>query len=100
MLHEEMEGQLTRLGGPSCLAGDIIGDYRVPGGATPGRRIAFLDQAHYSMAKTNTFTGVPLPYNWLWHPQTDDLQQIRQFPYKNFKSPFPSRPLHIRTTHK
>src|SRR3546814_2305445 len=75
MLQEEMEGQLTRLGGPSCLAGDIIGDYRVPGGATPGRRIAFLDQAHYSMVKTNTFNGVPLPSIWLWNPETDELQQ-------------------------
>ncbi|APL94044.1 carboxynorspermidine decarboxylase [Sphingobium indicum] len=86
MLHEEMEGQLTRLGGPSCLAGDIIGDYRVPGGATPGRRIAFLDQAHYSMVKTNTFNGVPLPSIWLWNPETDELQQIRQFSYEDFKS--------------
>src|SRR3546814_13314647 len=85
MLHEEMEGQLTRLGGPSCLAGDIIGDYRVPGGATPGRRIAFLDQAHYSMVKTNTFNGVPLPSIWLWNPETDELQQIRQFSYEDFK---------------
>ncbi|BAI96559.1 carboxynorspermidine/carboxyspermidine decarboxylase [Sphingobium sp. TA15] len=86
MLHEEMEGQPTRLGGPSCLAGDIIGDYRVPGGATPGRRIAFLDQAHYSMVKTNTFNGVPLPSIWLWNSETDELQQIRQFSYEDFKS--------------
>ncbi|AMK23602.1 MULTISPECIES: carboxynorspermidine decarboxylase [unclassified Sphingobium] len=86
MLHEETEGQPTRLGGPSCLAGDIIGDYRVPGGATPGRRIAFLDQAHYSMVKTNTFNGVPLPSIWLWNSETDELKQIRQFSYEDFKS--------------
>ena len=86
MLHEESEGQPTRLGGPSCLAGDIIGDYRVPGGATPGRRIAFLDQAHYSMVKTNTFNGVPLPAIWLWNSETDELKQIRQFSYADFKS--------------
>lgn len=86
MLNEGMEGQPTRLGGPSCLAGDIIGDYRVPGGATPGRRIAFLDQAHYSMVKTNTFNGVPLPGIWLWNSDTDELKEIRRFSYEDFKS--------------
>jgi carboxynorspermidine decarboxylase len=86
MLHEEADGQPTRLGGPSCLAGDIIGDYRVPGGATPGRRIAFLDQAHYSMVKTNTFNGVPLPAIWLWNSKTDELKEIRRFSYEDFRS--------------
>src|SRR5690606_18163310 len=61
MLGEQPGGDLVRLGGPSCLAGDIIGDYALPVPAEPGRRIAFLDQAHYSMVKTNTFNGVPLP---------------------------------------
>jgi carboxynorspermidine decarboxylase len=86
MLNEEPDGPPTRLGGPSCLAGDIIGDYRIPGGATPGRRIAFLDQAHYSMVKTNTFNGVPLPSIWLWNSETDELKEIRQFSYEDFKS--------------
>lgn len=87
MLHEEeAEGPVTRLGGPSCLAGDIIGDYRVPGGATPGRRIAFLDQAHYSMVKTNSFNGVPLPGIWLWNSDTDELKEIRRFSYEDFKN--------------
>lgn len=86
MLFEEEHGQPTRLGGPSCLAGDIIGDYRVPGGAVAGRRIAFLDQAHYSMVKTNTFNGVPLPGIWLWHSETDQLTEIRRFSYQDFKS--------------
>ena len=86
MLHEQAEGPVTRLGGPSCLAGDIIGDYRVPGGAEPGARIAFLDQAHYSMVKTNTFNGVPLPAIWLWNSETDQLKEIRAFSYEDFKS--------------
>ncbi|MDT7535553.1 carboxynorspermidine decarboxylase [Sphingobium sp. SA2] len=86
MLHEPSEGPLVRLGGPSCLAGDIIGDYHVPGGAEPGARIAFLDQAHYSMVKTNTFNGVPLPAIWLWNSSTDDLRQIRAFSYQDFKA--------------
>ncbi|WP_336971713.1 carboxynorspermidine decarboxylase [Sphingobium aromaticiconvertens] len=86
MLHEPQHGPATRLGGPSCLAGDIIGDYRVPGGAEPGARIAFLDQAHYSMVKTNTFNGVPLPAIWLWNSDTDELKEIRRFSYEDFKS--------------
>lgn len=86
MLHEPDEGPLVRLGGPSCLAGDIIGDYHVPGGAEPGARIAFLDQAHYSMVKTNTFNGVPLPDIWLWNSATDELQKIRAFSYQDFKA--------------
>ncbi|MFP5435988.1 MAG: carboxynorspermidine decarboxylase, partial [Alphaproteobacteria bacterium] len=86
MLHEPSEGPLVRLGGPSCLAGDIIGDYRIPGGAEPGARIAFLDQAHYSMVKTNSFNGVPLPAIWLWNSSTDDLRQIRAFSYQDFKA--------------
>jgi carboxynorspermidine decarboxylase len=86
MLHEPEDGPATRLGGPSCLAGDIIGDFRVPGGAEPGARIAFLDQAHYSMVKTNTFNGVPLPAIWLWNSDTDELKEIRHFSYEDFKS--------------
>src|SRR3546814_3249280 len=44
MLGEEAGGPVTRLGGPSCLAGDVIGDYRLPGEARVGQRFAFLDQ--------------------------------------------------------
>src|SRR3546814_20754337 len=40
MLDERLEGSAVRLGGPSCLAGDIIGDYRLPAAAHPGQRIA------------------------------------------------------------
>jgi carboxynorspermidine decarboxylase len=76
----------TRLGGPSCLAGDIIGDYRLPGGARVGQRFAFLDQAHYSMVKTNTFNGVPLPSIWLWDSESNELTQIRKFGYEDFKT--------------
>jgi carboxynorspermidine decarboxylase len=86
MLGEESEGAVTRLGGPSCLAGDVIGDYRLPGGASIGQRFAFLDQAHYSMVKTNTFNGVPLPSIWLWDSESDALTLIREFAYEDFKT--------------
>lgn len=74
-----------RLGGPSCLAGDVIGDYRLPVKADAGARFAFLDQAHYSMVKTNTFNGVPLPSIWLWDSETDALECVKRFEYEDFR---------------
>lgn len=85
MLGEPDEGEAVRLGGPSCLAGDVIGDYRLPVAAEPGQRFAFLDQAHYSMVKTTTFNGVPLPSIWLWDSESDSLEQIRKFGYEDFR---------------
>lgn len=85
MLGERDEGPAIRLGGPSCLAGDIIGDYRLPVSAEPGARFAFLDQAHYSMVKTNTFNGVPLPSIWLWNSGTDELKCVKQFDWTEFR---------------
>jgi carboxynorspermidine decarboxylase len=80
------DGCFIRLGGPSCLAGDIIGDYGFPTPAQPGQRFAFLDQAHYSMVKTTTFNGVPLPAIWLWNSETDALRCVREFHYEDFKT--------------
>jgi len=85
MLGELAEGEPVRLGGPSCLAGDVIGDYRLPAGCEAGARFAFLDQAHYSMVKTNTFNGVPLPSIWLWDSATDALECVRRFGYEEFR---------------
>ena len=86
MLHEREGGDATRLGGPSCLAGDVIGDYRLPVPCEPGARFAFLDQAHYSMVKTNTFNGVQLPSIWLWDSDTDQLEQVKSFGYEDFRN--------------
>ena len=85
MLGEAEAGVAVRLGGPSCLAGDIIGDYLFATAPTPGSRIAFLDQAHYSMVKTNTFNGVPLPAIALWNSETDALRVVREFDYTAFR---------------
>jgi carboxynorspermidine decarboxylase len=85
MLGEREEGEEVRVGGPSCLAGDVIGDYRMPVPAEPGERFAFLDQAHYSMVKTTTFNGVPLPSIWLWDSETDALEQVRKFGWEDFR---------------
>ncbi len=85
LLGEQEEGDPVRLGGPSCLAGDVIGDYVLPGPCQPGSRFAFLDQAHYSMVKTTTFNGVPLPSIWLWDSETDGLECVKQFGYEDFR---------------
>ncbi|HEY9090528.1 carboxynorspermidine decarboxylase [Parasphingorhabdus sp.] len=85
MLSERSDGDPVRLGGPSCLAGDIIGDYLLPEPPHIGQRIAFLDQAHYSMVKTNTFNGVPLPSIWLWNSVTDDLRCVKKFDWTAFR---------------
>ena len=85
LLDELDLGPVTRLGGPSCLAGDVIGDYRLPSPPDPGSRIAFLDQAHYSMVKTTTFNGVPLPSIWLWDSESDTLECVKQFGYEDFR---------------
>lgn len=82
---DEGQGGAVRLGGPSCLAGDVIGDYRLPMPAEPGARFAFLDQAHYSMVKTTTFNGVPLPSIWLWDSESDALECVRRFDYEDFR---------------
>ncbi|APG62639.1 carboxynorspermidine decarboxylase [Sphingorhabdus lutea] len=86
MLGEKMDGPVMRLGGPSCLAGDIIGDYRFAETPQIGQRFAFLDQAHYSMVKTTTFNGVPLPSIWLWDSESDDLKLVKRFEWTDFKN--------------
>ncbi|WP_379554664.1 carboxynorspermidine decarboxylase [Qipengyuania sp. DGS5-3] len=87
MLGEEpsRDKPAIRLGGPSCLAGDVIGDYHLPVPPEPGQRFAFLDQAHYSMVKTNTFNGVPLPSIYLWDSETDALELVKSFEYADFR---------------
>ncbi len=85
LMDEAEAGHTYRLGGPSCLAGDVIGDYSWAEPPRIGQRFAFLDQAHYSMVKTNTFNGVPLPTIALWNSDTDALKIVRQFGYDDFK---------------
>ena len=51
----------------------------------PGQQIAFLDQAHYSMVKTNTFNGVQLPSIYLWDSDNDQLELVKEFGYDTFR---------------
>lgn len=82
---EEGGDEPVRLGGPSCLAGDVIGDYVLPVPPEPGTRFAFLDQAHYSIVKTTTFNGVPLPSIWLWDSASDSLECVKRFGWETFR---------------
>ena len=63
----------------------LFRSYRFAARPAPGTRIAFLDQAHYSMVKTNTFNGVPLPAIALWNSETDALRMVREFDYTEFR---------------
>jgi carboxynorspermidine decarboxylase len=74
-----------RLGGQSCLAGDVIGDFSFAEPLAPGRRLVFEDMAYYSMVKTTTFNGVPLPSIAIWNSSTDALRVVRKFGYEDFK---------------
>jgi len=74
-----------RLGGQSCIAGDVIGDYSFAEPLTIGRRLVFEDMAYYSMVKTTTFNGVHLPSIALWNSATDSIRMVREFGYEDFK---------------
>jgi len=76
---------LYRIGGHSCLAGDIFGDYSFPQPLKPGDRIAFEDMMIYSMVKTNTFNGLALPSIGIWEPETAKFTIIKEFSYRDFK---------------
>lgn len=74
-----------RLGGMTCLAGDVIGDYSFSETLKVGDRIMFDDMSHYTMVKTTTFNGINLPSIALWDSRTDELKVIREFGYEDFK---------------
>lgn len=73
-----------RFGGPTCLAGDIIGDYSFDEPLKIGDKIIFCDMAIYSMVKNNTFNGMPLPDIVLLH-ENGELETIKSFGYEDFK---------------
>ncbi len=74
-----------RLGGLSCLAGDVIGDYSFPRQLQVGDRLVFHDMAHYSMVKTTTFNGVRLPSIASYTPEIG-LHLHRRFGYVDYKT--------------
>lgn len=73
-----------RLGGPTCLTGDVIGDFSFDQPLEPGDRLVFGDMAIYTMVKTNTFNGMPLPAIAV-KDKDGDCRVVREFGYEDFK---------------
>jgi carboxynorspermidine decarboxylase len=82
---QDGEPGIVRLGGPTCLAGDIIGTYRFERPPEVGDRLLFLDLGYYTMVKATTFNGTPLPALALWDSRTDALEIVREFSYADFE---------------
>lgn len=80
----EVGEHLYRLGGPTCLAGDVIGDFAFPRALKTGDVLVFDDMAHYTMVKTTTFNGVKHPPIVLQH-EDGTLETIREFDYPDFR---------------
>ena len=74
-----------KLGGPTCLAGDIIGDYSFDNPINIGDKLIFTDMAHYSMVKNNTFNGINLP-SIAVYTEKDGVKVIRSFKYEDFRN--------------
>ena len=72
-----------RLGGPTCLAGDIIGDYSFDQPLQVGDRLIFCDMAIYSMVKNNTFNGMNLPNIAI--KRDEEIHIVKSFGYLDFK---------------
>ena len=73
-----------RLGGQTCLAGDVIGDYSFDQPLQSGDRLVFGDMAIYTMVKNTTFNGMPLPAIAV-QDKDGDCRVVREFGYQDFK---------------
>jgi carboxynorspermidine decarboxylase len=88
ILGAELPGVLPhhyRLGGLTCLAGDVINEYSFAEPLQLGQKLVFTDMAHYTMVKTSTFNGVPHPDIDLYDPAVGEVRVIRRFGYEDFK---------------
>ncbi|MBD5165888.1 carboxynorspermidine decarboxylase [Helicobacter sp.] len=73
-----------RLGGPTCLAGDVIGDYSFKEPLKIGDRLIFEDMVHYTIVKNNTFNGIPLPSIGMLH-ENGEFELFKEFSYQDYK---------------
>jgi carboxynorspermidine decarboxylase len=84
--NDPVEGKPTyRIGGNSCLSGDVMGDWSFDKELHPGDRIVFLDMIHYTMVKTTTFNGVHHPSIGIW-TMDNKFRLIREFGYEDYKN--------------
>jgi carboxynorspermidine decarboxylase len=74
-----------RLGGNTCLAGDIMGDYSFDGPLKVGDKIIFEDQIHYTFVKNTTFNGIKLPSLVIWTKE-GTLEMVHEFEYEDYKN--------------
>jgi len=74
-----------RLGGNSCLSGDVMGDWSFDTELKPGDRLIFQDMIHYTMVKTTTFNGVHHPSIGMW-TRDGKFKVIREFRYEDYKN--------------
>jgi carboxynorspermidine decarboxylase len=87
LLNSGLPGELAhtyRLGAPTCLAGDVIGEYSLDAPLKIGDRLVFGDMAIYSMVKNNTFNGMPLPTIAI-RDKDGDCRIHKTFGYEDFK---------------
>jgi carboxynorspermidine decarboxylase len=73
-----------QLAGPTCLAGDVIGDYSFDEALAIGDKLVFCDMAIYSMVKNNTFNGMPLP-DIVLRTLNGEIKIVKRFGYDDFK---------------
>ncbi|MFA7000379.1 MAG: carboxynorspermidine decarboxylase [Candidatus Paceibacterota bacterium] len=79
------ESHIYRLVGPSCLTGDVIGEYSFNEPLKIGQKLVFMNMAIYTMVKNNTFNGVNLP-NITTVDKSGKIKIIKKFGYKDFKN--------------
>ena len=73
------------IGGPSCLAGDNIGSYNFISLPKIGEKIVFLDQAHYTIVKTNFFNGISHPSIFFWDSKKNELELVKNYTFKDYE---------------
>ncbi len=74
-----------RLGGPTCLAGDVVGDYSFSRPLRAGDFLVFDDMAHYTMVKTTMFNGVRHPAIATFDPDTGESRVVREFSFEDYR---------------
>lgn len=74
-----------RLGGMTCLSGDVIGDYSFKEPLKPGDKIVFCDMAHYTMVKNHMFNGVNLP-SIVSYNDEEGIKVVRQFKFEDYSN--------------
>ncbi len=85
LMNEANNGENLLIGGPSCLAGDNIGNYNFNSLPKIGEKIVFLDQAHYTIVKTNFFNGISHPSIIFWDSKKNEFEVIKKYTYRDYE---------------